>query len=100
LFEINAHMPVAESFSFCEQLRKKTSGASSAQLYFSHWQIIDEDPFWVPTTEDELEEFGVRGDSVNQAKVYMDAVRKRKGLQTDEILVVDPEKQRNLARKK
>jgi ribosome assembly protein 1 len=100
LFEIYAHMPVAESFDFCEQLRKKTSGAASAQLHFSNWQLIDEDPMWKPTTEDELEEFGVLGDSANQAKAYMDAVRKRKGLQTDDVLVVHAEKQRNLKRNK
>jgi ribosome assembly protein 1 len=100
LFEIVAHMPIMESFSFCEQLRKKTSGAASAQLQFSHWQIIDEDPFWQPTTDEELEEFGVQGDSVNQARAYMNTVRKRKGLQTDEVLVVNAEKQRNLKRNK
>lgn len=100
LFEIYAHMPVAESFSFCEQLRKRTSGVASAQTQFSHWQIIDEDPFWEPTTEEELEEFGVKGDSVNQARAYMYTVRRRKGLQTDELVVVSAEKQRNLKRNK
>lgn len=54
LFVVEAHLPVIESFSFCEQLRKKTSGLSSGQLEFSHWEIIDEDPFWEPTTEDEV----------------------------------------------
>ncbi|KAI6226028.1 Elongation factor 2 [Aphelenchoides besseyi] len=100
LFEIYAHMPIVESFSFCEQLRKRTSGVASAQTQFSHWQIIDEDPFWEPTTEEELEEFGVKGDSVNQARAYMNAVRRRKGLQTDELVVVSAEKQRNLKRNK
>ena len=46
LFEIESYMPVVESFSFCEQLRKKTSGMASAQMVFSHWQIIEDDPFW------------------------------------------------------
>lgn len=95
-------MPVIESFSFCEQLRKRTSGLASAQLQFSHWQIIEQDPFWQPTTEEEIEEFGIQaGDtSLNQAKSYMDAVRRRKGLQTDDIIVVSAEKQRNLKRNK
>uniref|UniRef100_A0A0R3S4V4 Elongation factor-like 1 n=1 Tax=Elaeophora elaphi TaxID=1147741 RepID=A0A0R3S4V4_9BILA len=98
LFVVEAHLPVIESFSFCEQLRKKTSGLSSGQLEFSHWEIIDEDPFWEPTTEDEVELYGVKGDAVNRARVYMDAVRKRKGLLTDELIVINAEKQRTLKR--
>ncbi|VDK82973.1 unnamed protein product [Litomosoides sigmodontis] len=98
LFVVEAHLPVIESFSFCEQLRKKTSGLSSGQLEFSHWEIIDEDPFWEPTTEDEVELYGVKGDAINRARVYMDAVRKRKGLLTDELIVINAEKQRTLKR--
>lgn len=100
LFEISAYMPVVESFSFCEQLRKGTSGLASAQMEFSHWQLIDEDPFWQPTTEDEIEEYGIKGDSINQARLYMDAVKRRKGLPIDEVIVVCAEKQRNLKRNK
>ncbi|CAD5207148.1 unnamed protein product [Bursaphelenchus okinawaensis] len=99
-FEIDCHLPIIESFDFCDQLRKKTSGVASAQLTFSHWQIIDEDPFWIPSTEEELEEFGEKGDTVNQAREYMNNIRRRKGLPTDEVLVVNAEKQRNLNRKK
>ncbi|KAL3997708.1 Elongation factor Tu GTP binding domain family protein [Acanthocheilonema viteae] len=98
LFVVEAHLPVIESFSFCEQLRKKTSGLSSGQLEFSHWEIIDEDPFWEPTTADEVELYGVKGDAINRARVYMDAVRKRKGLLTDELIVINAEKQRTLKR--
>lgn len=100
LFEIFAHMPIVESFSFCEQLRKRTSGLASAQMEFSHWQLIEEDPFWKPTTEDEIEEFGEKGDSINQALMYMNSVRKRKGLPIDEVIVVNAEKQRNLKKNK
>uniref|UniRef100_A0A915E0L7 Tr-type G domain-containing protein n=1 Tax=Ditylenchus dipsaci TaxID=166011 RepID=A0A915E0L7_9BILA len=100
LFEIVAYMPVVESFSFCEQLRKKSSGMASAQMQFSHWQLIEEDPYWQPTTDDEIEEYGSKGDSINQARLYMDAVRKRKGLATEEMIVVCAEKQRNLKRNK
>ncbi|KAF1585956.1 UNVERIFIED_CONTAM: Elongation factor-like GTPase 1, partial [Eudyptes robustus] len=99
-FEIDCYLPIVESFDFCEQLRKKTSGVASAQLHFSHWQVIDEDPFWQPSTEEELEEFGEKGDTVNQAREYMNNIRRRKGLPTDEVLVVNAEKQRNLNRKK
>ncbi|CAG9531296.1 unnamed protein product [Cercopithifilaria johnstoni] len=98
LFVVEAHLPVIESFSFCEQLRKKTSGLSSGQLEFSHWEIIGEDPFWEPTTEDEVELYGIKGDAINRARVYMDAVRKRKGLLTDELIVINAEKQRTLKR--
>lgn len=31
-FTVHAHMPVAESFGFAEELRKKTSGAASPQV--------------------------------------------------------------------
>uniref|UniRef100_A0A915NDN9 Elongation factor EFG domain-containing protein n=1 Tax=Meloidogyne javanica TaxID=6303 RepID=A0A915NDN9_MELJA len=78
LFEISAHLPVIESFSFCDQLRKRSSGKASAQLEFSGWQLIDEDPFWEPSTEEEMEEFGRPSVQIqNQARQYMDAVRRR-----------------------
>uniref|UniRef100_A0AC34FL81 Tr-type G domain-containing protein n=1 Tax=Panagrolaimus sp. ES5 TaxID=591445 RepID=A0AC34FL81_9BILA len=99
LFEIESYMPIVESFSFCEQLRKKTSGMAAAQMEFSHWQLIEDDPFWEPTTEEEIEEFGVKGDSVSQARHYVDMVRKRKGI-LEELIVVSAEKQRNLKRNK
>ncbi|CAD6197184.1 unnamed protein product [Caenorhabditis auriculariae] len=100
LFEVVSLMPVVESFSFCDQLRTGTSGMASAQLHFSHWQIIDENPYWVPTTLEEIEEFGLKGDSPNHARGYMDAVRRRKGLPTEDLIVVSAEKQRNLKRNK
>lgn len=101
LFEIVSYMPVVESFSFCDLLRKRTSGLALAQLQFSHWQIIDDDPFWEPKTIDEIEEFGTNKSSVtNLARKYMDSIRKRKGLLTDDVIVVNAEKQRNLKRNK
>lgn len=100
LFVVEAFIPIIESFSFCEQLRKRTSGMASGQLEFSHWEVLDEDPLWEPTTEDEVELYGVKGDSVNRSRTYMDALRKRKGLMTDELIVVNAEKQRNLKRNK
>uniref|UniRef100_A0AC35U464 Tr-type G domain-containing protein n=1 Tax=Rhabditophanes sp. KR3021 TaxID=114890 RepID=A0AC35U464_9BILA len=100
LFEIESVMPIIESFGFVDDLRKSTSGNATAQMEFSHWQLISEDPFWLPTTEEEIEHFGEKGDSVNQAKLYMDAIRRRKGLLTDDMIVVNAEKQRNLSRNK
>jgi ribosome assembly protein 1 len=40
----------------------------------------DVDPFWVPRTEEELEDLGVVGERENVAKRYVDSVRRRKGL--------------------
>lgn len=39
VFIIEALIPVAESFGFAEELRKKTSGLASPQLVFSHWEV-------------------------------------------------------------
>jgi ribosome assembly protein 1 len=82
-----------------------TGAASTPQLVFSHWQVLDVDPFFRATTEDELEEYGETGyedsyGSHNVARKYITSVRKRKGLATNEKIVVSAEKQRTLARKK
>ena len=96
MFTIKAHLPVVESFGFSDDIRKKTSGAAQPQLAFDKWEVLDEDPFWVPTTEEELEDLGEKADRVLLAKKYMDAVRKRKGLFVEEKLVEHAEKQRTL----
>ena len=62
-------------------------------------QVIDTDPFWTPSTEEELELYGDKGDSVNRAQLYMNAVRRRKGLAVHEKVVEFAEKQRTLSRK-
>lgn len=62
--------------------------------------MIPNDPFWVPSTEEELLHFGEKADSDNLARKYMNAVRKRKGLPVEEKLVKHAEKQRTLAKKK
>ena len=79
-FTITALLPVAESFGFSDEIRKRTSGAASPQLRFQGFEMLDEDPFWVPFTEDELEDLGELADKENVAKRYMDGVRRRKGL--------------------
>ncbi|KAH6814500.1 Ribosomal protein S5/Elongation factor G/III/V family protein [Perilla frutescens var. frutescens] len=100
LFTVHAYVPVAESFGFADELRRWTAGASSALLVFSHWEMLPEDPFFVPKTEEELEEFG-DGSSVlqNTARKLIDAVRRRKGLPVEEKVVQHATKQRTLARK-
>ncbi|KAJ4295020.1 Cytoplasmic GTPase/eEF2-like protein (ribosomal biogenesis) [Kalmusia sp. IMI 367209] len=97
-FTINALLPVAESFGFSDEIRKRSSGSASPQLRFAGFEMLDEDPFWVPFTEDELEDLGELADKENVAKRYMERVRRRKGLLVREVLVRDAEKQKNLKR--
>ena len=91
------------------ELLKKSSGEVTApDLVFSHWEILDEDPFWIPTTEEEREDYGeilMNGDLStgldNNALKYIRMVRNRKGLLVDSSkIVVAAEKQRTLSRKK
>jgi len=97
-FTINALLPVAESFGFSDEIRKRSSGSASPQLRFMGFEMLDEDPFWVPFTEDQLEDLGELADKENVAKRYMDGVRRRKGLLVREMLVKDAEKQKTLKR--
>ncbi|KAG9063336.1 Cytoplasmic GTPase/eEF2-like protein (ribosomal biogenesis) [Linnemannia hyalina] len=95
-FSIQALLPVVESFGFSDDIRKRTSGAASPQLIFSHFEVLDMDPFWVPNTVEELEDLGEKADRDNVAKKYMDVVRKRKGLFVEQKIVEHAEKQRTL----
>ncbi|KAK9465768.1 P-loop containing nucleoside triphosphate hydrolase protein [Lipomyces arxii] len=95
-FSIHAVLPVAESFGFSEDIRKRSSGAASPQLIFAGFEMLDEDPFWIPSTEEELEELGEFAERENIAKKYVDGVRRRKGLFIEEKLVKNAEKQRTL----
>ncbi|KAH0832197.1 hypothetical protein J3R83DRAFT_13116 [Lanmaoa asiatica] len=97
-FTVSALLPVVESFGFADDIRKRTSGAASPQLIFSGYEMLDQDPFWVPTTEEELEDIGEKADRSNLAKEYMDAVRERKGMFVDRKIVQFAEKQRTLKR--
>ncbi|CAE5968273.1 unnamed protein product [Arabidopsis arenosa] len=100
LFTIHTYVPVSESFGFADELRKGTSGGASALMVLSHWEMLEEDPFFVPKTEEEIEEFG-DGASVlpNTARKLINAVRRRKGLHVEEKVVQHATKQRTLARK-
>lgn len=101
-FTILATLPVAESFGFSDEIRKRTSGLAQPMLVFSGFKRLegadDVDPFWVPRTEEELEDLGVVGERENVAKRYVDRVRKRKGLLVKGARGVgrDAEKQRTL----
>lgn len=80
-FTIEARLPVAESFGFSDEIRKRTSGLAQPMLRFTGFEVLDDvDPFWVPKTEEELEDLGEWADRENVAKKYVDGVRKRKGL--------------------
>ncbi|KAL6899812.1 hypothetical protein ACP4OV_006470 [Aristida adscensionis] len=100
LFMVHADLPIAESSEFSEKLRNATSGAASAILTFSHWEAIPQDPFFIPKTQEEIEEFG-DGSSIgsNLAKKLMNIVRRRKGLHVEEKVVEHGSKQRTLAKK-
>ncbi|KAF7968737.1 hypothetical protein HWV62_29559 [Athelia sp. TMB] len=97
-FTVSALLPVVESFGFADDIRKRTSGAASPQLIFSGYEMFDQDPFWVPTTDEELEDLGEKADRANVAKGYMDSVRERKGMFVDRKIVEFSEKQRTLKR--
>jgi ribosome assembly protein 1 len=98
-YTIQALLPVAESFGFADEMRKRTSGAAQPQLVFAGFEILDEDPFWVPCTEDDLEDLGELADKENVAKRYMDAVRRKKGLLVEgRNVATDAEKQKTLKR--
>ncbi|ODV64637.1 P-loop containing nucleoside triphosphate hydrolase protein [Hyphopichia burtonii NRRL Y-1933] len=95
-FTIQARLPVVEAFGFSEDIRKKTSGAASPQLVFDGFDMLDIDPFWVPHTEEDLEELGEFAERENVARRYMNTVRRRKGLFVDEKVIKNAEKQRTL----
>lgn len=100
-FIVSAILPVVESFGFANAVRTETSGVASPQLLFSGWQLVEQDPAWVPTTAEELEEFGTDVDAIpNRARDLVREIRRRKGLSTEEAVIQHAEKQRTLARKK
>ncbi|CAK0786123.1 hypothetical protein CVIRNUC_009336 [Coccomyxa viridis] len=102
LFSILAFMPAQASFGLADDLRRRTSGGASAALMLSHWERLQVDPFFVPVTEEEREEFGEEGQGVgtaNLARTLLDEVRRRKGLAVDRKVVESATKQRTRARK-
>lgn len=79
----------------------QTSGEAHPQLVFSHWELLDVDPYWEPRTAEELEHFGDTSDADNLALAYMNAVRRRKGIKEHaKKLVQFGEKQRTLTKNK
>jgi len=64
LTQIQAFLPVLESFGFTKLLRKNTGGQAFPQMKFSHWDVLSGDPF-------------AEG---SQAYEQVLAIRKRKGM--------------------
>ena len=98
-FLVKAQIPVVESTGFANEIRKTTSGQAIPTLKFSHFEIIDGDPFYEPVDDDEDEE-DVNVESAVRAMKLRKAIRKRKGLHVEEQVVVHGEKQRTLNKKK
>lgn len=107
LLMITATLPQAEAFGLAPELFQKSSGEVTApELLFSHYSMLLEDPFWIPTSLEEREDFGevqTSGDVStgvdNTALNLIRKVRTRKGLLVDSIrTVVAAEKQRTRKR--
>jgi translation elongation factor EF-G len=86
MFYIKAFIPATESFGLQDELRTLTSGAATAQLRVDHWEILDVDPYYKPTTREELEEQGTNIDKPNLAMTIIEQVRKRKGLYREQVV--------------
>ncbi|KAK9869094.1 hypothetical protein WJX84_011258 [Apatococcus fuscideae] len=102
VFSIHAFLPAEASFGLADDMRRRSSGAASASLMLSHWERLQVNPFFVPKTEEEREEFGEEGQGVgtqNLAKALIDKVRRRKGLLVEKRVVESATKQRTRARK-
>lgn len=103
-FLVHAYLPVAACFGLADDIRRRCSGAASVSLLLSHWERMQEDPYFIPTTEEEKEEWGEEANTANAAanvaRKLIDAVRRRKGLPVEEKVVSKATKQRTLARTK
>ncbi|KAG2498450.1 hypothetical protein HYH03_003706 [Edaphochlamys debaryana] len=98
-FLVSCYLPAEASFGLADEMRRRSSGAASASLMLSHWERLQVDPFFVPTTEEEREEHGEDASGLtNLARRLIDAVRRRKGLPVEERLVARATKQRTLKR--
>lgn len=101
LFHISSFLPLADSFGLAHDLRAAASGHVSFHCAFSHWEQTEDDPFQEASlTPEELEELGDQPLPPNHARKLIDAIRKRKGLPTDEKVVQAATKQRTVTRMK
>lgn len=93
-FVVEALLPVVESFGLTQELRVQTSGLAQPNLTFSHWRRLDEDPYFVPRTEDEKEDCSAHDIEAmgSVPKRLIEQVRQRKGLLTQKKVVKDADK--------
>jgi len=61
---VRAYLPVAESFGFTAHLRGLTAGQAFPQCVFSHWSLVNGDPY----------------DASSKCGTIVGEIRKRKGL--------------------
>merc|ERR1719152_245427 len=92
LYILRAELPVCESFGFYNEVMTMTSGRIVPHVEFNSWKIIEEDPFFVPRTQEEIEEWGDAFLNKNYTKELIDKVRTRKGLILDKKIVVEADK--------
>merc|ERR1719313_1415188 len=98
IFYITCHLPLADSFGLPTALRQAASGHVSMHCAFSHWEQSEEDPFFEASlTAEETDELGDQPILPNTSRKLIDAIRKRKGLPTDEKVVSDATKQRTIS---
>jgi len=92
MFTVHGYLPLEASFGLLDELRSKSNGASSCSLVLGHWERLDIDPFFVPKTEEEREEFynEASEETFNLSKRLIYAVRKSKGLVVQEKIVEVP----------
>ena len=64
LVNMTAFLPVAESFGFTQALRAATSGRAFPQCVFSHWEMLNPDPY----------------EAGSKAAGLVETIRARKGL--------------------
>ncbi|XP_018331599.1 elongation factor-like GTPase 1 isoform X1 [Agrilus planipennis] len=93
-YVVKAEVPAVESSSLPEEIRRATSGNANPRLRFSHYEVVEGDPYYEPIPDED----GFV--TVNRANKLMKDVRRRKGLQVDDQVVVSAEKQRTLNKKK
>nr|CCC46965.1 putative translation elongation factor EF-2 [Trypanosoma vivax Y486] len=86
LFYIRCHLPAVEAFGLQDELRVATQGASTAQLQMSHWSVVDADPYFVPTTREEIEEHGAEMATKNIAVQLLERIQRRKGLFRQQVV--------------
>ncbi|GAB5366795.1 hypothetical protein AAMO2058_001174300 [Amorphochlora amoebiformis] len=67
MVDIKAHLPVRMSTTFPQDLSSETRGEAQADMVFSHWDYVKGDPHIEGT----------------EARMLVDAIRKRKGMTVD-----------------